>query len=65
MIIGWRADGNPGRGVKDFHELKVWQKAHQLAGGLSDHGNLPTRRTLRASHWVEEIQIGKAKDFLY
>ncbi len=29
-IIGWRAHGNPGRGVKDFHELKVWQKAHQL-----------------------------------
>jgi four helix bundle protein len=31
MIIGQRADGNLGRrAVKDFHELKVWQKAHQL-----------------------------------
>src|SRR5919197_4873547 len=30
MIIGRRADGNPERPVKDFHELKVWQKAHQL-----------------------------------
>src|SRR6266853_1530674 len=30
-IIGQRADGNPGcYAVKDFHELKVWQKAHQL-----------------------------------
>src|SRR5579863_9586693 len=31
MIIGQRTDGNPGCAVKDFHELKVWQKAHQLA----------------------------------
>src|SRR5437660_588838 len=31
MIIGQRADGNPGwMPVKDFHELKVWQKVHQL-----------------------------------
>ena len=30
MIIGRRADGNPERPVKDFQELKVWQKAHQL-----------------------------------
>jgi len=28
--MGQRADGNPGRALKDFHELKVWQKAHQL-----------------------------------
>jgi hypothetical protein len=32
MIMGQGADGNPARmsKVKDFHELKVWQKAHQL-----------------------------------
>jgi four helix bundle protein len=31
LIIGQRADGNPAVGkVKDFHELKVWQKAHEL-----------------------------------
>jgi len=30
-IIGQRADGIQGCGVKDFHELKVWQKAHQLS----------------------------------
>jgi four helix bundle protein len=30
-IIGQATDGlKPGRRVKDFHELKVWQKAHQL-----------------------------------
>src|SRR5919201_1444271 len=30
MIIRRRAGGNPERPVKDFHELKVWQEAHQL-----------------------------------
>ena len=32
LIIGQRTDGNPADGVdvKDFHELKVWQKAHEL-----------------------------------
>ena len=29
-IIEQGADGNPDAPVKDFHELKVWQKAHQL-----------------------------------
>jgi four helix bundle protein len=31
LIIGQGADGNPAVGhVKDIHELKVWQKAHEL-----------------------------------
>jgi four helix bundle protein len=30
QIIEQRADGIQGCPVKDFHELKVWQKAHQL-----------------------------------
>jgi hypothetical protein len=31
LIVGQRTDGNPAVGnVKDFHELKVWQKAHEL-----------------------------------
>ena len=31
MIIGQRTGGiQRGAGMKDFHELKVWQKAHQL-----------------------------------
>jgi four helix bundle protein len=29
-IIGQTTGGNPRGAVKDFHNLKVWQKAHQL-----------------------------------
>ncbi len=30
MIIGQRTGESSGSAMKDFHELKVWQKAHQL-----------------------------------
>ena len=47
-----------GRAVKDFHDLKVWQKAHQLTlSGLSGHGRLSARRTVRAHQSTAAMQF--------
>jgi hypothetical protein len=42
--------------MKDFHELKVWHKAHQLTLAI-DHGHVPARRIVWADQSNATMQF--------